>query len=397
MARWRRASGPRLLSGPCRPFLNAHGKAAWWAIFGLVLLAVFVVAGLRYWDSGPDEKPSLPVDVIEKQGPLHPRHRYKIERPARPVSEVITSESPLQTGDDEIVQGLPSVGEPMEVHSPIPSAETADRTDPQVSAPALETDRQPGEAVSAQEAIPDRERPQDGTQTAGGEQPRAGQGPLAQNAAKLPDSISTEKTTDLRGTPLQQSGKVAGTSFFVNTDVANVRERPTMGSRVLFHVWRGRSVTVTGKRKGWYRVNTGDGRSGWVSRRLLTDIPVSPTDIVPTLREIKAIRVGPRENQTTRVAWELSSPYVPEIFMIDEKPPRIVCDFMDAALAPAIAPRIPVNDGVIRSIRVGLHSRPQVKVRMVLDLEPGKDYEVRKVSKHGEDWFVLEIQAVGNP
>ena len=102
----------------------------------------------------------------------------------------------------------------------------------------------------------------------------------------------------------------------------------------------------------------------------------------------------PLVNYTVKILFELSAPSFPEILILDEKRPRIVCDFLDARPASDIGPRIAVNNGIIQTIRIGLHQQPQFKVRVVLDLVPGRRYEAGQAGVEGEDTFALEIRAV---
>lgn len=368
-----------VLSDSCRPFLSADGKAAYWVIAGLLLLTIFSGAVIRYWGGGIADKQSPSIVAPDQAKVFHSPHRYKIERAAKPAAEAGVPEAPLQTGDKEIVEGPPAVSVPMETAAP------------PVQVP--ETAQQPEEAVSGEEAISDREEAEGRIGDAEGDQPRPDKTAAAPDAPEEPGKVPLEET----GTSSPQSGKSAGKRFFVNRDVANVRDRPSMESEVIFQIRNGCAVTVTDKRDGWYRGNMDDGRSGWVFHTLLADALVPEKDIPAAVREIKAIRVEPPVNQTAKVLFELSAPYVPEILVLDETSPRIVCDFMDAKPASDMGRRIAVNNGVIRTIRIGLHRQPQVKVRVVLDLEPGRRYEPRQVSGDGEACFVLEIKAVGDP
>ncbi|MFO7602092.1 MAG: SH3 domain-containing protein [Candidatus Desulfacyla sp.] len=367
-----------VLSDSCHPFLGADGKAAYWLIAGLLLLTLFSGAVIRYWAGGIADKQSPSVVAPDQEKVFHSPHRYKIERAARPAADAVVPEAPLQTGDKEIVGGPPAVSVPMESAPPVQPPETV---------------QQPVEAVSGEEAMSVREEAGGQIGDADGEQPRPDKTAAAPDAPEEPGRVPLEET----GTSSPQSGESAGKRFFVNTDVANVRDRPSMESEVIFQIRNGCPVTVTDKRDGWYRVNMDDGRPGWVFHTLLAVALVPGKDILPVVREIKAIRVEPPVDQTAKVLFELSAPYVPEILVLDEMSPRIVCDFMDAKPASDIGRRIAVNNGIIRTIRIGLHHQPQVKVRVVLDLEPGRHYEPRHVSGDGEASFVLEIKAVGNP
>ncbi len=358
--RW--VSSRPVLSDSCRTFLNADGKAAYWVIAGLVLLIIFSGAVIWYRGSGIADKLSPSVVAPDRKEVFHSPRRYKIERAAKPAVETVVPEAPPQTGDDETVEGPRAVSVTVE-------------------------------AVSGGEPISEREQLDGEIRDAGREQPPPDKTAPGPDSSEKPGMASSGET----GTSSPQEGERAGKRFFVKADVANVRDQASMESEVIFQIRNGCSVTVTDKREGWYSVKMDDGRLGWVYHTLLGDSLVPRKDILPAVREIKAIRVEPPVNQTAKVLFELSSPYIPEILMLDEKTSRVVCDFFDAKLAPDIDHRIAVNNGIIQTIRIGLHQRPRLKVRMVLDLEPGQRYEPKQVPGDGEDCFVLEIKAVGNP
>lgn len=71
-----------------------------------------------------------------------------------------------------------------------------------------------------------------------------------------------------------------------------------------------------------------------------------------------------------RIEVSLSDAQVPQIFMIDGDKPRLVLDFPESGYAGK--PSIPVARAtLVRSIRVGLHTAPKRKTRVVVDLAPG--------------------------
>jgi SH3-like domain-containing protein len=272
-------------------------------------------------------------------------------------------------------------------------AETDRPADPHLS-PAREASQKPPDVVPSGEVIfeekPVEAKIQEIPKTSA--QPDKTVTDQAPSARDKPKEVSVEKTE------ASSPGKWSvGKRFFVQRGLANVRSQPSMKSKVLFQIPNGSSVTVTDKRKGWYRVKTDDGRLGWVYHSILAGSPVPQKDLLPALLKLKAIRVEPPVNQTGKVFFELSAPYVPEIVILEDDATRIVCDFVNARLARHISRRIAINDSMIQTIRIGLHQRPQAKVRVVLDLAPGRRYEPKQVSLEGEDCFVLEITAVEDP
>jgi hypothetical protein len=54
--------------------------------------------------------------------------------------------------------------------------------------------------------------------------------------------------------------------------------------------------------------------------------------------------------------------------------PRLIIDFPRAAYAGLVTPMVKAHNTLVKRIRVGVHSQPAPKTRVVLDLEPGRKY-----------------------
>ena len=74
----------------------------------------------------------------------------------------------------------------------------------------------------------------------------------------------------------------------------------------------------------------------------------------------------------------LNGDYSPKTFAIERKRPRLVCDFFGVKLDNKVKYLIKVHGGSIKTIRVGIHLSPVPKTRVVLDLQPDQDYEIRR-------------------
>jgi hypothetical protein len=385
--RW--VSGPPPLFRSCRPLLNADGKVAYWAIYILVLLIILSGAVLWFRGGTIADRQFQSVVALDRDEVRHIPHRYRIERPAKAPLKPVAEVSP-ETGISAAPKDPSADSREMAADRVEPS-EKSGATDQQTAPPPHVTGEQPPEAVPGEESIAGRKHPDTKIQETVGARPG--------EAAPVPDAPKkvAAETTQEGGSSSPPAEGVSGKRFFVQTDVANVRDQPSMKSKILFQTRSGCSVTVTDQREGWYAVSTDGGRSGWVYHTLLGDSLVPREDRPQAIREIKAIRVEPPLNQTGKVVFELSAPYVPEIVMMDGERPRIVCDFPTADVAVGVGDRMDVHNGVIETIRVGLHRQPQFKVRVVLDLAPGRRYEARQAGLEHEDSFALEIEAVGDP
>jgi len=80
-----------------------------------------------------------------------------------------------------------------------------------------------------------------------------------------------------------------------------------------------------------------------------------------------------------RVSFKLSEYGPPRIFGLEGKKSRLVCDFFDTRIKRDIPRTIQTDGNLILGIRVGLHTAPKQKIRVVMDLAPlDKDYVVEQ-------------------
>jgi len=106
---------------------------------------------------------------------------------------------------------------------------------------------------------------------------------------------------------------------------------------------------------------------------------------------IKQIVFKEIQGNGEQVVVKLSGQFYPQIFGLPGNDPRIVCDFTDTTADKAVASQQDVTGKFIRRIRVGVHTAPQRKVRVVLDLVPGLDYDVRQTFAAEENEFTVSI------
>ncbi|MBW2618994.1 MAG: AMIN domain-containing protein [Deltaproteobacteria bacterium] len=97
---------------------------------------------------------------------------------------------------------------------------------------------------------------------------------------------------------------------------------------------------------------------------------------------IKAVRAD-SENGGLVLFIDLTVELRPRVFTVDEKglKPRVVMDFVGAK-AGRLPARIASPSPLAKGIRVGRHPD---KIRLVIDLEPGRVYQV-------EQWFRKDIK-----
>lgn len=84
------------------------------------------------------------------------------------------------------------------------------------------------------------------------------------------------------------------------------------------------------------------------------------------------------------VNFTLNGNHLPKIFTIKGENPRLVFDFLDTGYSDSIHSVIETDGELVKRVRVGLHSDPVPKTRVVVDIAPGTDfaYEHDFISQH---------------
>ncbi|MCI5212717.1 MAG: AMIN domain-containing protein [Candidatus Electrothrix sp. ATG2] len=92
-----------------------------------------------------------------------------------------------------------------------------------------------------------------------------------------------------------------------------------------------------------------------------------------------------------RIIFKLNGTYIPKIFTLQGKQPRVVFDFQDATAAKMINNIINTNGELIKQIRVGIHKGADPKTRVVLDLRPNKNINIRQDFDKKEKALVISV------
>ena len=116
--------------------------------------------------------------------------------------------------------------------------------------------------------------------------------------------------------------------------------------------------------------------------------PLTSVAADPVLQEIRFKQVSDTEE---KVFFRLSGFYPPRLFGLKGENPRVVCDFFNARLGDAIDRLIDTKGALIQSIRVGVHESSEPKIRVVLDLIPDRDYDIRQDFFQEERVFVITV------
>ncbi|CAK8715897.1 AMIN domain-containing protein [Candidatus Electrothrix laxa] len=101
-------------------------------------------------------------------------------------------------------------------------------------------------------------------------------------------------------------------------------------------------------------------------------------------------------NGEERIIFKLNGTYIPKIFTLQGKQPRVVFDFKDTTAAKMINNIINTNGELIKRIRVGIHKGDNPKTRVVLDLRPNKNINIRQDFDNKEQALVVSIHYAGS-
>ena len=141
----------------------------------------------------------------------------------------------------------------------------------------------------------------------------------------------------------------------------------------------------------WLRVELESGDSGWIHSNFVAMVKAGEKPEQTGAAMITAIGADTSEKDMETVKVDLERVFVPETFVLEGDRPRIVCDFFGATLHPDVKKEIAVNGQYIEKIRIGAYENPERKIRIVLDLAVGKDYEVQQVFFEKESLFSLSV------
>jgi hypothetical protein len=107
---------------------------------------------------------------------------------------------------------------------------------------------------------------------------------------------------------------------------------------------------------------------------------------------IEGIRVETRVEGKVGVFVQLNGFFAAKCFTISGTPLRLVCDFAGADLAKSVRRKIDVRSDIVLRIRVGLHREPKKKVRIVLELDPARDYVIDQLFVKKDNQYVLVVE-----
>ena len=116
----------------------------------------------------------------------------------------------------------------------------------------------------------------------------------------------------------------------------------------------------------------------------------SATDTV-----LSSVVFDKNSNRGEMVMFRLNKFHPPVVFGLEEKKPRVVCDFQDTAAGEHLPESVPADGKFVRGIHISREDSK--KIRVVLDLAPSSNYDLQQVFFKNDNLFVLIINTLGNP
>lgn len=110
---------------------------------------------------------------------------------------------------------------------------------------------------------------------------------------------------------------------------------------------------------------------------------------------LQAVTFDNTSNRGEMIQFKLSKFYPPIVFGIEERLPRVVCDFKNTKMGSLLKNTIKTNGQYVKAIRIGRHKNPE-KIRVVIDLKPDNSYDLQQVFFKEDNLFVVIVNTMHN-
>ena len=110
---------------------------------------------------------------------------------------------------------------------------------------------------------------------------------------------------------------------------------------------------------------------------------------------IKAMRIVAGSSREERIVFSLDGVPPPKMFLLDGDPVRLVCDFFGAQIMDDVPRDIETRGRLIQRVRTGIHETPERKIRVVVELVSGRDYEIDEYFHPKESSYELFVRPAG--
>ena len=110
----------------------------------------------------------------------------------------------------------------------------------------------------------------------------------------------------------------------------------------------------------------------------------------PQLEYVKFDATSPKGEM---VMFKLNGFHPPSVHGVEEGIPRVICDFNNTRLVDATKSLIKTDGKFVKVIRTSKTKKPE-KVRVVIDLEPNRNYDLQQVFFKEDNLFVIIVNTV---
>ena len=192
---------------------------------------------------------------------------------------------------------------------------------------------------------------------------------------------------------LSDATAAAGETLYVKVLVARVRQAPSTESPILFKVRRGDPVVVNQKKGDWYHIQHPDGRAGWAHQNLFTATAQTGRDTTGQNFYIKSVHLKVLSGEKEAIAFQLDGFQPPETFVLKGEQPRVVCDFLNTRVLDSVGDRVESKGFLVKDIRIAPYGGGAPRVRVVLDLNAGRNYEIDQTFYKQENRYIVTVAA----
>jgi hypothetical protein len=109
--------------------------------------------------------------------------------------------------------------------------------------------------------------------------------------------------------------------------------------------------------------------------------------------QLEYVKFDPNSPKGEMVLFKLNGFHPPAVHGVEEGIPRVVCDFNNTKLLDAGKGTIKANGKFVKMIRTTKTKKPE-KVRVVIDLEPNRSYDLQQVFFKEDNLFVIIVNTV---
>lgn len=110
--------------------------------------------------------------------------------------------------------------------------------------------------------------------------------------------------------------------------------------------------------------------------------------------ELESIKFDPSSPKGEMIMFKLNGFHPPAVHGVEEGIPRVICDFNNTKLGAATKKQIKANGQHVKVIRTSVTKKPE-KVRVVIDLEPNRSYDLQQVFFKDDNLFVIIVNTIG--